>query len=159
MSEDVLFREIPADAPPAVELVGGYYAELAGRFPAGFDVDAYTRGAPAAEPGRFVLATRAGVPVACGVLRPLGEGIGEIKRMWVDPDVRGLGLGRRLLGHLEGLAVRDGYRAIRLDTNGSLTEAIGLYTRAGYHRIPRYNDNPYADLWFEKRLDGGAQPD
>ena len=59
MTEDVLFREIPADAPAAVELVGGYYAELAGRFPAGFDVDAYTRGAPAAAPGRVVLAPRA----------------------------------------------------------------------------------------------------
>lgn len=150
---DVEFIEVDPVSQAAVAAVSRYYEELAQRFPEGFDVEAYASGTTVVdEPSRFVLATRDGVPVACGTLRSLGDGIAEIKRMWVDPAVRGIGLGRRLLSYLESLASRDGYRAIRLDTNGSLIEAIALYDRAGYRRIPRYNDNPYAQLWFEKVL-------
>ena len=76
---------------------------------------------------------------------------GEIKRMWVDPDWRGAGLGSRLLHHLEATAADLGYQTVRLDTNATLTEAIAAYERAGYHHISRYN-NPYAQGWFEKRL-------
>ena len=151
--QDVQFIEVDPASAAAVFAVSRYYDELARRFQEGFDVEAYASGATAVdEPGRFVLASRDGVAVGCGTLRSLGDGVAEIKRMWVDPAVRGIGLGRRLLSHLEGLAGQDGYRAIRLDTNGSLTEAIALYDRSGYRRIPRYNDNPYAQLWFEKTL-------
>ena len=44
---------------------------------------------------------------------------------------------------------------MRLDTNGTLVEAIAMYERAGYHHIERYNDNPYAQAWFEKSLTSG----
>ena len=94
--------------------------------------------------------------MACGTVRRLADGVGEIKRMWVDPAVRGVGLGRRLLAHLEQLAAAQGLSLIRLDTNAALTEAIALYDRSGYRRIRRYNDNPYADVWFEKILDSAA---
>ena len=85
-------------------------------------------------------------------MRDLGGATGEIKRMWVRDDARGTGLGTRMLAELEALCTRLGHARVRLDTNGALLEAIALYERAGYRRIARYNDNPYAEAWFEKEL-------
>lgn len=150
--QDVELVEIDPASPSAEAAVGHYFAELSQRFPSGFDPVAYGMSSAADERQRFVLVTRDGATVGCGALRPLGDGIAEIKRMWVDPAARGLGLGRRLLAHLESLAAQDGCRAVRMDTNASLTEAISVYERAGYLRIERYNDNPYAEVWFEKAL-------
>jgi ribosomal protein S18 acetylase RimI-like enzyme len=72
--------------------------------------------------------------------------------MWVDPDWRGTGLGRRMLTELEQHVARLGYPRVVLDTNATLTEAIAMYTGAGYRSVARYNDNPYAERWFAKRL-------
>jgi ribosomal protein S18 acetylase RimI-like enzyme len=72
--------------------------------------------------------------------------------MWVSPDARGLGLGRRLLEALEERARSLGYRMIRLETEKSLTEAQQLYRRSGYREVPPLNDELYAHHWFEKRL-------
>jgi ribosomal protein S18 acetylase RimI-like enzyme len=72
--------------------------------------------------------------------------------MWVSPSTRGLGLGRRILGELEALAARSGARLVRLETNRSLVEAIALYRSAGYREVPAFNDEPFADHWFEKEL-------
>ena len=72
--------------------------------------------------------------------------------MWVSPDARGLGLGRRLLEALEERARSLGYRMIRLETEKSLTEAQQLYRRSGYREVPPFNDELYAHHWFEKRL-------
>ena len=72
--------------------------------------------------------------------------------MWVSDDVRGLGIGRRLLNELEARARAAGARSIRLETNRSLTEAIALYRASGYREIPPFNDEVYAHHWFEKRL-------
>jgi DNA-binding MarR family transcriptional regulator/GNAT superfamily N-acetyltransferase len=144
----------------AVEAVHAYFAELDARFPTGFEAagaleeDARTMGA---DDGAFVVATSDGQPVACGGVQAMAPGVGEIKRMWVRPDWRGAGLGSRLLRHLEHLAGELGHRVVRLDTNGSLTEAIAMYERAGYRRIGRYNDNPYAQAWFEKDLTQGEK--
>lgn len=147
-----------APADPADErsrhCLDRYAAELHGRFAAGFDlarsraVDVDDVRPPA---GRFLLATRDGQPMGCVGLK-LHDGWGEIKRMWVDPDVRGAGLGRRLLRAVEDAARTAGVRAVRLDTNGHLSEAIAMYRSAGYVEVPAYNDEPYADLWFEKAL-------
>ena len=132
-----------------------YYAELAVRFPHGFELHADD--APPAEvflppAGRMLIARLFGEPVGCGGIRTLDPGVGEIKRMWLSPRVRGLGLGRRLLAELERTAAALKLRTVRLDTNGSLTEAIRLYHASGYRAIPRYNANPYAQHWFEKSL-------
>jgi ribosomal protein S18 acetylase RimI-like enzyme len=73
--------------------------------------------------------------------------------MWVAPTARGLGLGRRLLRELEAGAGHRGATCARLETNRALTEAIKLYRSAGYDEVAAFNDEPYADHWFEKRLD------
>lgn len=132
---------------------------MASQLPPGFDVDEGLLDAPARfDPphGAFVIAMEGdGEAVACGgvqVIDDLDGGTAEIKRMWVDPSRRGAGLGRRLLARLEDEAGRLGCRRVVLDTNGALTKAIALYRGAGYVDIDRYNDNPFAERWFEKRL-------
>jgi ribosomal protein S18 acetylase RimI-like enzyme len=72
--------------------------------------------------------------------------------MWVAPEARGLGLGRRVLTELESEAAARGATATRLETNRSLGEAVSLYRSAGYVEVAAFNDEPYADHWFEKRL-------
>jgi DNA-binding MarR family transcriptional regulator/ribosomal protein S18 acetylase RimI-like enzyme len=148
----IRLREVEPTDPAAVDAAGRYFAELAQRFPHGFDP-----GEPD-HAGTFLLATSDGSPVAYGGVRDLSPETGEIKRMWVHEDWRGAGLGSRMLREFEGLAGRLGHRRVVLDTNGTLTEAIAMYGRAGYRPIERYNDNPYAEAWFEKDLsDGGSQ--
>lgn len=134
--------------------VAAYFRELDETFTGGFDVaagaaDEQTLGG---STGRFVVAVSGGLVVGCGGLQSLGEGVGEIKRMWVHRDWRGLGLACRILRRLELEAAQLGQQAVRLDTNSSLAEALAMYRAAGYVEIPRYNDNPYPDHWFEKRL-------
>ncbi len=90
--------------------------------------------------------------MAYGGVQRLSADTGEIKRMWVADDWRGAGLGSRMLRELEALAARLGHTRIVLDTNGTLLEAIAMYERSGYTEIGRYNDNPYAERWFEKAL-------
>jgi DNA-binding MarR family transcriptional regulator/ribosomal protein S18 acetylase RimI-like enzyme len=141
--------------PGARSAVAAYFAELDRRFPTGFAPgDAATADVAAmrAPAGCFVLASSDGEPVACGGVQTIGDRIGEVKRMWVHDEWRGAGLGSRLLRRLEDEARALGHRTVRLDTNGTLTEAIAMYGRAGYRPIERYNDNPYAQAWFEKRL-------
>lgn len=142
--------------PQARVCLGRYFDEIAARFPEGFDRD--TDGAAYLddfEPpaGVFLVALILGEPAGCGALRTFSPGIGEIKRMWVSPEARGMGVGRRLLGALEHAARDRSLRAVRLDTHSSLAEALRLYQTAGYREIPRFNDNPYAHHWFEKALD------
>lgn len=132
-----------------------YFGELVSRFKEGFDPE--TDGAAAVEEfvppnGCLLIARLYGEPVGCGALRTFNRGMGEIKRLWISPDARGLGLGRRLLEELERAARKHKMHAVRLDTNESLHEAIRLYQTAGYREIDRFNDNPYAHHWFEKTL-------
>lgn len=132
-----------------------YFDEISSRFPSGFDPGA--GGTVDVEdflpPGCMLVARLSGEAIGCGALRPLGDGVGEIKRMWVSPAARGLGVGGRLLAELEHNARRRRMRVVRLDTHDSLTEALRLYRTAGYREIDRFNDNPYAQRWFEKTLD------
>jgi DNA-binding MarR family transcriptional regulator/GNAT superfamily N-acetyltransferase len=137
----------------AREAVRRYFAEIGRRF--GYiatgesEKDAKLLAAPH---GAFIVAVGDGEPVACGGVQRIGEGVGEVKRMWVHDDWRGAGLGSRLLRHLEEIARCQGHRIVRLDTNAALKEAIGIYERAGYRSIVRYNDNPFATHFFEKAL-------
>ena len=151
---EISLAPVDPGRPEAQGCLRAYEAELDQRFAGGFDV-ARSRAVEVDDvrppAGRFLLATRGGEPVGCVGLK-LHEGWGEIKRMWVDPTARGTGLGRRLLGAVEAEARAAGVPVVRLDTNAGLTEAIGLYRSAGFVEVRAYNDEPYADLWFEKRL-------
>ena len=140
--------------PEAQGCIEAYLRELDDRFETGFDAK---RG-PSADPAELVppsgvllLARLDGEAIGCGALKATGRGAGEIKRMWVAPSARGLGIAQRLLDALEGHAIDMGLELLRLDTNRSLAEARALYARNGYREIPAYNDNPYAHHWFEKR--------
>lgn len=126
-----------------------YFGELAERFEDGFDP---RRTLPADDLDAFVVARLNGQPAGCGGLKPVGPGVGEIVRMWIDRPHRGLGIGVRLLDALEAEAATRGCRAVRLYTNRALTEAQTMYKRRGYEEIARYNDDPYATNFFEKQL-------
>ena len=102
--------------------------------------------------GKVLLAYLHGEAIACAGLKHHAGGMSEVKRMWVGPSARGLGLGRRMLGAVEDLARSEGVTRLRLDTNEHLTEAIAMYRSAGYQEIPRYTDEPFATHWFEKSL-------
>jgi DNA-binding MarR family transcriptional regulator/ribosomal protein S18 acetylase RimI-like enzyme len=139
----------------ALTAVRRYFDELDQRFVGGFDPgEAATTDLERMRPpgGDFLVVRAERDVVACGGLQRHSRSVGEVKRMWVDPAWRGCGLAVRLLGALEDRAGELGYRDVYLDTNGTLTEAIAMYERAGYRRIERYNDNPYAQAWFAKRL-------
>jgi DNA-binding MarR family transcriptional regulator/GNAT superfamily N-acetyltransferase len=134
--------------------VARYFEELAARFETGFDP---ARGISAAAAeltpprGFFLLATLNGEPVGCGALK-CHAAYGELKRMWVTPSCRGLGLGRRILQRLEELARQRRLRLLRLETNKVLVEAQALYRSSGYREVSRFNNEPYAHHWFEKVL-------
>jgi GNAT superfamily N-acetyltransferase len=148
----------PSD-PQARECLRAYFSELDRRFEVGFDpsrsisADDDELRPPA---GLLVLVRLRERPVGCGALKFHADEPAELKRMWVAESARGLGIGRRLLCELERLAATYGARTVRLETNGSLTEAIALYRSAGYVEVPAFNDEPYAHHWFEKQLIDGA---
>ena len=142
--------------PDARRCLAEYFAELDRRFDAGFDparsisADLDEMRPPA---GGFLVARSHGDAIGCGALKFHTDAPTELKRMWVEPRARGLGVGRRLLAELEQRAIANGGRTVRLETNKALTEAIAMYRAAGYREVEAFNNEPYAHHWFEKRLD------
>ena len=156
----MVIRNVGAAHRDAIGSMRRYFAELGERFDGGFDPgDTLTADASSmtAPHGAFLVGYGDGAPVVCGGVLRLDDDAAEIKRMWVDPAWRGLGLGPRLLGDLESHATQLGCRVVRLDTNAVLVEAIAMYERFGYRPIERYNDNPYAQRWFEKQLESAER--
>jgi GNAT superfamily N-acetyltransferase len=143
------------DEPEIQALASAQQEEMRGIYGGEADIGP-TRDAWMFEPpdGAFVVARVDDVAVGCGGVCRFDESRAELKRMYVAPSARGLGLGRRLLDALEGEARRLGYVAVVLETGNLQAEALGLYTSAGYERIPCYE--PYASrelsLCFEKSL-------
>jgi GNAT superfamily N-acetyltransferase len=105
-----------------------------------------------APAGQFFVAYLHGEPVGCGAVKHPAGAPAHIKRMWIAPAARGLGLGRRLLTTLEDCARDAGARTARIETNSDLSEALALYTSAGWQQVEAFNDEPYADRWLEKTL-------
>jgi DNA-binding MarR family transcriptional regulator/N-acetylglutamate synthase-like GNAT family acetyltransferase len=141
--------------PAARACIAGYFAELRQRFEQGFDPaasipaddDDLTRPA-----GLLLVATLRGEPAGCGAVKFCPDRSAHLKRMWVAPAARGLGLGRRLLAELESAALDAGAVTARLETNRALTEAIEMYRTGGYREVAAFNAEPYAHHWFEKTL-------
>jgi ribosomal protein S18 acetylase RimI-like enzyme len=107
-----------------------------------------------APAGALLLARdRTGTAIGCVSLRPLADGCGEMKRLYVAPDARGLGLGRALMDAVVAEAARLGYREIRLDTLPTMTAAIAMYRGAGFEPIPPYYDTaPAGTIFLGRRL-------
>ena len=132
-----------------------YFTELNTRFDTGFDPARSISAEPeelTPPAGLLVVARLRGRAVGCGALKFHPKKQADVKRMWVAPDVRGLGVGRRMLFELERHARASGVAVVRLETNQTLTEAISLYRRSGYVEVGAFSDEPYAHHWFEKRL-------
>ncbi|WP_181803347.1 bifunctional helix-turn-helix transcriptional regulator/GNAT family N-acetyltransferase [Streptomyces shenzhenensis] len=146
---------VDPDHPDARHCLLAYFAELQERFDTGFDPErSLLPDAGELRPprGLFLVARLHGEPVGCaGVKLPSGAPA-EIKRMWVAPRARRLGLARRFLTELEARAARQGYDTLRLDTNKTLSAAISLYHSFGFQEVPAFNDEPYAHHWFEKPI-------
>ncbi len=141
--------------PHARYCLRAYFSELDRRFETGFDPGrSLVAGEEELRPpaGLLLVATLGADPIGAAALRLRDDGPAEIKRMWVAESARGLGLGRRLLTELEAHAADRGAQAVRLETNGTLVEAIGLYRSTGYVEVSPFNDEPYAHHWFEKTL-------
>jgi putative acetyltransferase len=90
--------------------------------------------------GAFLVAYAEGNPVGCGAIRRLDADSAEIKRMYVAPGTRGRGIGRAVLAALEAEARSLGVRRIVLETGTRQTEALALYTKAGFERIPLFGE-------------------
>lgn len=135
--------------------LGEYYHELSLRFDTGFD-PAKSLSPKAKEfshpNGAFVIMRLNGKPIGCGAFKRMPPNIAYLKRMWISPKFRGLGLGKRILKALEDLARSTGCRTALLETNKSLVEAQHLYRDVGYREITPFNDEPYAHHWFKKSL-------
>ncbi|WP_399922212.1 GNAT family N-acetyltransferase [Streptomyces kanamyceticus] len=147
--------------PDARHCLHSYFTELQQLFDTGFDpARSLLPDAGELRPphGLFLVARTQGEPVGCAGLKLPPGAPAEIKRMWVAPHARGLGLARRFLTELEERAARHGRDTLRLDTNKALAPALGLYRSHGFREVPAFNDEPYAHHWFEKRIDARPSP-
>jgi DNA-binding MarR family transcriptional regulator/GNAT superfamily N-acetyltransferase len=151
----VEIREVDPAHPDAKQCLRSYYAELNRRSDKPFDPKVGSTAEPhEVRPphGLFLVAYLRNAPVGCGALKHFPGGASDIKRMWVAESARGLGIGRRLLLELEARAAEHGSCVVRMETNRALVEAIALYESAGYVEVAAFNDEPFADHWFEKAL-------
>jgi GNAT superfamily N-acetyltransferase len=147
------------DSPDVQALALAQQAEMAALYEGEADIGPTREAAMFVEPDGVFLVVRDGErAVACGGICRFDETRAELKRMYVVPDARGLGLGRRVLVELEAEARRLGYRGVVLETGDRQPEALGLYASSGYERIPCYPpyDTRELSLCFEKNL--GSDP-
>lgn len=148
---------IPLDPehPDAHYCLSEYVAELNRRSTRGFDPSVGATALPhevRPPAGQFFVVYLHGEPIGCGAVKHHGDAPAEIKRMWIAPRARGLGLGRRLLETLEACALAGGAERAHIETSSVLPEALSLYRSAGWIEVPRFNDEPFADHWLEKAL-------
>jgi putative acetyltransferase len=102
----------------------------------------------------FFITRYEGEPAGCGGLKLFGSEYGEVKRMYVRPAYRGLGLGKAMLHCLAEYARGQQVRVLRLETGIYQTEAMGLYERFGFQRRPpfgEYKDDPMS-VYYEKSI-------
>ncbi|WP_309235378.1 GNAT family N-acetyltransferase [Streptomyces sp. TRM64462] len=148
------------DTSDATALRRDYYEEVARRYwrravsDAEIDAGLADDGVEVLAPptGRFLVGRRDGKPAACGGVRLFDAERAELTRVYVRPAFRGGGGAGLLLSALEAAALELGARRMVLNTRLDLVEARALYARHGYREIPRYGDDPYAQVWFGKEL-------
>ena len=155
----VSLRASAVDAPDAHALLAEYFTGRA----AGFPGATYRTTFPAPETfeppaGVFVvLDDDEGTPVGCGGIRSIPDGPHgrryEVKHLYLRPETRGRGWGRRLIEDLERRAREWGAAELVLDTHHTLEAAAALYAGAGFIPVEPYNDNPNATRWYGKVLE------
>jgi putative acetyltransferase len=141
------------DAADAQALIEELEDELAPHYPSesrhGYSVERLL-----AEAVAFFLIREDGVPAGCGGVKLVGMEYGEVKRMYVRPQFRGLGLARLMLKHLADYAQRHDVHILRLETGIHQQAAIHLYEGMGFQRIPpfgEYNEDPLS-RFYEKHI-------
>jgi ribosomal protein S18 acetylase RimI-like enzyme len=145
-SIELIVPETPALLDATREIFREYAASLAVDLCfQGFDAELRELpGAYAPPRGRLLIAVQDGIPVGCVALRPLGDARCELKRLFVRPGNRGLGIGRALTARIVAEARAIGYDQIVLDTLPSMAAAQQLYKDLGFKEIPPYCVNPIA---------------
>lgn len=143
------------DSPAALTCLRAYYTLLLENI-AGLSPDLLTlplADAASYRPplGLFCIAWSGETPIGCVSLHPLASTTAEVKRLWVAPAARGMGLARRLMQTIESRAAQMGFVTLKLDSNSALTPAISLYRATDWHDCPAYTGFP-ADIWMSKRL-------
>lgn len=135
----------PAGGPADLACVADLFRAYAASLPVDLgyqDFEAELAGLPGkyASPAGALLLARApdGAPLGCVGLRPLGDGVCEMKRLYLDPAARGSGLGRALAAAIADAARALGYRELCLDTLPGMTAALGLYRAMGFTEIAAY---------------------
>jgi len=157
---DVSVKEVLPGSPEGRAVLTAFFREIVsrshGREATDGEVDAEMRADPSDDlcpPGGLLLVARAGkMVIGCVGLRLLPGGLGEVTRVFVEPEARGRGVGAGLMRAVEDAARSRGLSRVRLDTRSDLTEARRLYARSGYQPAAPFNDGRWADLWFEKSL-------
>ncbi len=153
---NVHIRHSALASPDAAQLIAALNAELTATFPEPGATHFSLSGAQVmVGDGAFLVAYLDHVAVGCGALRRLDPATAEIKRMYVDPSVRGRGIGRALVEALEHEARLLSVTRIVLETGTRLASAINLYEAMGYARIPlfgEYLSSPNTSLCFGKSL-------
>ncbi|MGH2909368.1 MAG: GNAT family N-acetyltransferase [Solirubrobacteraceae bacterium] len=151
----VQITSIDPEHPDAQYCLAEYVDELNRRSQRGFDPSEGATALPREvrpPAGESFVAYLHGEAVGCGAVKHHADAPAEIKRMWIAPRARGLGLGRRLLERLEACARAGGARVAHIETSAVLIEALSLYRSTGWVEVPAFNDEPFADHWLEKAL-------
>jgi DNA-binding MarR family transcriptional regulator len=155
LASSVEIRPVDPEHRDARCCLAEYVAELNRRSTRGFDPSVGATALPhevRPPAGEFFVAYLHGEAIGCGAVKHHADAPAEIKRMWIAPEARGLGLGRRLLEKLEACALAGGARVAHIETSAVLGEALALYRSAGWVEVPAFNDEPFADHWLEKAL-------
>lgn len=141
------------DTPDAIALITELEATLEPLYPResrhGFSIERLIT-----EDVPFFVLRSDGIAAGCGGVKLLGTDYGEIKRMYVRPQFRGQGLAKLILNHLSSYAQSKGVTLLRLETGIHQHEAIALYERMGFYRIPpfgEYREDPLS-LFYEKAI-------
>ena len=151
----ITIRPEDPETPAARACLAAYFALLTQRIPAVTmahvpdpDPEAYAYRPPN---GAFLLAWAHDAPMACVCVKSVTPTTGEVKRLWVNPAARGMGLARKMMTAIEDCARANGKSHLRLDTNNALPEAIQLYRSSGWSDITPFSDFP-ATNWLGKAL-------
>lgn len=148
----ILPAAVAADLADATRLFRAYAASLPIDLGyQGFEAELAALPGKYAPPAGALLIARTpdGAAIGCVAMRPLGDdGICEMKRLYVMPEARGIGLGGALIAAIVGAAGEAGYKEMRLDTLPTMRPAIRMYRQAGFQEIAAYYPTPVADTLF-----------